>query len=121
MIVFSETRSSDGYGMEPLAQQLPQLLQAWLDELIPVVYDDLHRLARRYIADERPGHTLQPTALVNEAYLRLSGSAHPSWQSRAHVFAVCARQVPEETVARDWKLSKSWLRREMGREPSRGS
>jgi RNA polymerase sigma-70 factor (ECF subfamily) len=60
--------------MELPAEQLTQLLKAWseghedaLEKLMPVVYDDLHRLARRYMSDERSGHTLQPTALVNEA------------------------------------------------------
>ena len=191
---------------EPAAHQLTQLLQAWsegdesaLEELTPAVYDHLHRLAQRYMADERPGHTLQATALVNEAYLRLLESAHPSWQSRAHFFAVCGRmmrrilvdwarsrralkrgsvepvlelheavavtgrpgtdlisiddamqaldavdprksqivelrffgglsvketaevlRVSEETVARDWKFAKSWLRRELSKEPPRG-
>jgi RNA polymerase sigma factor (TIGR02999 family) len=206
MIAFSETRLSGGRKMESPARQLTQLLQAWsqgdqaaLEELMPVVYNDLHRLAQRYMADERPGHTLQATALVNEAYLRLLDSAQPSWQSRAHFFAVCSRmmrrilvdwarsrkalkrgsdvpplelqeavaitgrpgtdlvaiddalqalaamdsrksqivelrffgglsvkesaevlQVSEETVMRDWKLAKSWLRRELGKEPSGG-
>lgn len=193
--------------MEPPAQHLTQLLQAWsegdqgaLEELMPVVYDELRRLAQRYMADERPGHTLQPTALVNEAFLRLLESAHPNWQSRAHFFAVCARmmrrilvdwarsrqalkrgsdvpplelqdalavtgqpvtdlvaiddalqalaavdprksqtvelrffgglsvketaevlQVSEETVLRDWKLAKNWLRRELSKEPAGGT
>jgi RNA polymerase sigma factor (TIGR02999 family) len=57
------------------------------------VYDDLHRLARRYMAQERPDHTLQATALVHETYLRLLDSAHPSWQDRAHFLAVCARTM----------------------------
>ena len=189
--------------MEPPAQQFTQLLHAWsegdqgaLDQLMPVVYDELRRLARRYMADERPGHTLQTTALVNEAYLRLVDAAQLNWESRAHFFGVCAgmmrrilvdwargRQaqkrggdprklelddalaigsergtdlvaiddalqalaavdarksrvvelrffgglsvketaevlkVSEETVARDWKLAKSWLRRELSGEP----
>jgi RNA polymerase sigma-70 factor (ECF subfamily) len=97
-------------------QQLTQLLQAWsegdqaaLDQLMPVVYQDLHRLAQRYMADEKPGHTLQPTALVNEAYLRLLDSAHPSWQSRAHFFAVCARMMRRILV--DWARSRQALKR----------
>lgn len=162
---------------------------------MPVVYAELHRLAQRFMADERPGHTLQTTALVNEAYLRLADSAHLNWEGRAHFFAVCARvmrrilvdfarsrqalkrgsdmpplqldealavvrkpgtdllaiddaltalaavdarksqivelrffgglsvketaevlKVSEETVLRDWKLAKSWLRRELSGE-----
>jgi RNA polymerase sigma factor (TIGR02999 family) len=188
------------------AHQLTQLLRAWsqgdqgaLEELTPVVYHDLHRLAQRYMGLERPGHTLQATALVNEVYLHLLASAQPSWQDRAHFFAVCARvmrrilvdwarsrqalkrgsdvpplelqealavtrrpgtdlvaiddalqalaavdprksqivelrffgglsvketaevlQVSEVTVMRDWKLAKSWLRRELSKEPLRG-
>jgi RNA polymerase sigma-70 factor (ECF subfamily) len=189
--------------MESQHQQLTQLLHAWsegdqgaLEKLMPVVYNELRRLARHYMADERPGHTLQTTALVNEAYLRLVDSAHCNWEGRAHFFGVCAgmmrrilvdsartRQaqkrggdvanlelqealavgvqpgtdlvaiddalqalaavdarksqivelrffgglsvketaevlkVSEETVARDWKLAKSWLRRELSGEP----
>ena len=184
------------------AQQLTQLLQAWhggdqgaLEKLIPVVYDELRRLARRYMSDERPDHTLQTTALVNEAYLRLVDAAQFNWQSRAHFFGVCAAlmrrilvdfararqaqkrggdvpnleleealaagvprdanlvaiddalqalavvdarksqvvelrffgglsvketaevlKVSEETVLRDWKLAKSWLKRELSGE-----
>jgi len=83
--------------MESQAQQLTQLLHAWsegdqgaLEKLMPVVYNELRRLARHYMADERPGHTLQTTALVNEAYLRLVDSAHCNWEGRAHFFGVCA-------------------------------
>jgi RNA polymerase sigma-70 factor, ECF subfamily len=189
------------------ADQVTQLLQAWsggnqgaLEQLMPVVYDELHRLARHYMAQERPGHTLQTTALVNEAYLRLVDSAQPSWQNRAQFFAVCAQvmrrilvdcartrqamkrggemrpleleealvvaaapaanlvalddalkalavvdtrksqvvelrffgglsveetaevlNVSPDTVMRDWRLAKSWLRRELGQEKSRGA
>ena len=192
--------------MDSPAHQLTQLLHAWsegdqgaLDKLIPVVYDELRRLARHYMADERPGHTLQTTALVNEAYLRLVDSAQFDWESRAHFFGVCAGlmrrilvdwararyaqkrgghvrnlafeealavgvqpstdlvaiddalqalaavdarksqivelrffgglsvketaevlRVSEETVMRDWKLAKRWLRRELSKEPSGG-
>ena len=188
-------------------QHLTELLQAWsqghedaLGDLIPVVYEDLHMLARRYMSQERPGHTLQATALVNEAYLRLLESTNLSWQDRSHFFAVCGRimrrilvdfarsrralkrgsnlprleleealavtgrpgtdlvaiddalkslaalderkcqvvelrffaglsaketaevlKVSEETVLRDWKLAKSWLKRELSRGPSIGS
>jgi RNA polymerase sigma factor (TIGR02999 family) len=193
--------------MEAPAHQLTQLLRAWsegdegaLEKLMPVVYDELRRLAHRYMADEQAGHTLQTTALVNEAYLRLVDSKHCTWEGRAHFFGVCAqmmrrilvdwarsrhaakrgRDVPHielqetravvgrpgtdlvaiddaltalasvdprksqvvalrffgglsvketaevlkvssETVLRDWKLAKSWLRRELTREPPHGS
>ena len=55
------------------------------------MYDELHRLARRYMRRERPGHGLQTTALVNEAYLRLAGYTRMRWQNRAHFFAVSAQ------------------------------
>lgn len=65
--------------------------QAALERLTPLVYDELHRLAHRYMSRERPDHTLQTTALVNEAYLRLVGQAEVRWQNRAHFFAVAAQ------------------------------
>jgi len=74
-----------------------QLLLDWrrgdpqaLEELLPLVYDELHRLGRRYMAQEGAGHTLQPTALVHEAYLHLVDQQRVKWQSRAHFFAVAA-------------------------------
>ena len=75
-----------------------QLLVAWgggdsgaFDRLLPIVNAELRRLARRHLARERPGHTLQPTALVNEAYLRLVDVRKLRWESRAHFFAMAAR------------------------------
>ncbi len=65
--------------------------QAALDELLPLVYDELHRLARSYMLRERPDHTLQTTALVHEAYMRLVGKPNPRWQTRAHFFAASAQ------------------------------
>jgi RNA polymerase sigma-70 factor, ECF subfamily len=189
--------------MEPPAIQITQLLQSWshgdeaaIDKLMPLVYDELHRMARRYMSNEKPGHTLQTTALVNEAYLRLVDASGANWQNRTHFFAVSAQvmrrilvdwarsrhaakrgndvpaleldealavpiktgtdivavddalkaltlfdsrksqivelrffgglsvketaevlKVSEETVHRDWRLAKSWLRRELGRNP----
>jgi len=83
---------------EPPSHDVTHLLQAWsegdqgaLDQLMPLVYNELHRLAERYMAGERPGHTLQTTALVNEAYLRLVDVKQVSWQNRAHFFAVSAQ------------------------------
>ena len=74
------------------------LLLAWgagdpnaLDRLMPVVHQELRRIARRHMAGERSGHTLQTTALVNEAYLRLVGSQKVRWQDRAHFFSLAAR------------------------------
>src|SRR2546421_11990159 len=73
------------------------LLQNWcrgdraaLDKLIPLVYDELHRLAHIYMVRERPGHTLQTSALVNEAYLRLIDASQVEWKDRVHFFAVSA-------------------------------
>jgi RNA polymerase sigma factor (TIGR02999 family) len=192
--------------MEPSSIQITQLLQCWsdgdesaVDRLMPLVYDELHRMARRYMSGEKPGHTLQATALVNEAYLRLVDASHANWQSRTHFFAVSAQvmrrvlvdwartrqaakrgsdrpaltfdealevpmktdsdlvavddalsalalvderkskvvelrffgglsieeaaevlKVSQETVNRDWKLAKSWLRRELSRGQSNG-
>jgi RNA polymerase sigma-70 factor (ECF subfamily) len=82
----------------PTTQQVTKLLQAWgqgkdaaLDQLLPVVHHELRRLARRYMFGERPGHTLQTTALINEAYLRLVNSRQVNWQNRAHFFAISAQ------------------------------
>src|SRR2546428_7436736 len=65
--------------------------KAALDKLAPLVSQELHRLAKRYMARERQGHTLQTGALVNEAYLRLIDSSRVKWQNRAHFFAVSAQ------------------------------
>jgi RNA polymerase sigma factor (TIGR02999 family) len=78
--------------------EITLLLKAWgrgdsgaLDRLTPLVYEQLHRMARGYMRSERPGHSLQATALVNEAYLRLVDARNLDWTDRAHFFAVCAR------------------------------
>lgn len=65
--------------------------RAALDRLTPLVYDEIRRIAHRYVQREREGHTLQTTALVNEAYLRLAGQQQINWQNRAHFFAVTAQ------------------------------
>jgi RNA polymerase sigma factor (TIGR02999 family) len=82
----------------PSPKGITELLKAWsngeqeaLEKLIPLVYQELHRLAHRYMARERGGHTLQSTALVHEAYERLIDLKDVSWQSRAHFFAVSAQ------------------------------
>jgi RNA polymerase sigma factor (TIGR02999 family) len=69
-----------------------------LDRLVPVVYREMKRLASSYLKAERPGHTLQPTALAHEAYLRLLGGNTPPWQNRAHFMAVAARAMREILV-----------------------
>lgn len=65
--------------------------RAALDRLTPLVYDEIRRIAHRYVRSEREGHTLQTTALVNEAYLRLAGDQQINWQNRSHFFAVTAQ------------------------------
>src|SRR5262245_58402477 len=82
----------------PVSPEITELLLAWgqgdeaaLERLMPLVYDELRRLAHRFMAGERAGHTLQTTALVNEAYLRLVDSSRVRWQNRAHFFAVSAQ------------------------------
>src|SRR5580765_4867965 len=79
-------------------QDLTHLLAAWsegdrsaLDKLLPLVADELHRLAHRYMGHEREGHTLQTTALVNEAYLKLINQRKVRWQNRAHFFGIAAQ------------------------------
>lgn len=82
----------------PARGEVSRLLQAWnsgdpsaLEKLTPIVYEELRRLARNYLSHERSGHTLQTTALVNEAYLRLVDYKRMRWQDRAHFFAVSAQ------------------------------
>ena len=190
----------------PSSHEITALLQAWglgddeaLPKLVPLVYEQLHRAARRHMAGERHSHTLQPTALVHEVYLRLAETERLDIHDRAHFLAVCARLmrhiltdfarsrraqkrgggaghleiesalvaspspdpdlvavdealdrlalvdprkakvvelrffggldaeetaqalgVSAQTVARDWKLAKAWLSREMSRAPTRG-
>jgi RNA polymerase sigma factor (TIGR02999 family) len=79
-------------------RSVTQLLLDWrngdpraLDKLMPLVYDELHRLAARYMRRERPDHTLQPTALIHEAYLRLADQRNLQWQNRAQFFAIAAQ------------------------------
>jgi len=189
---------------ETATQGATKLLQAWgqgqdsaLGQLLPMVYGELRRIARHYMAGERTGHTLQTTALVNEAYLRLIDSRKVNWQNRTHFFAMSAQlmrrilvdharsrryqkrgggaqqvtldddlilsagqgkdlvalddalkaleevdarksrvvelrffgglsvketadvlKVSQDTVLRDWRLARSWLRREIGKAES---
>jgi len=92
-----------------------QLLLAWragdreaLDQMLPLVYQELHRLAGRYLAAERPGHTLQPTALVHEAYLRLINQRSVDWRNRAQFLGVAANMMRRILVnhARDRVAAK---------------
>ena len=82
----------------PTVEDVSTLLRAWsegdrraLEKLMPIVYDELRRLGRRYMRGERSGHSLQTTALVNEAYTRLVDYKRMQWQNRAHFFAVSAQ------------------------------
>ena len=82
----------------PESHEVTELLVAWsdgdeaaLERLAPLVHNELHRIARRYMSGERPGHTLQTTALVNEAYMRLIDWKNVRWQNRAHFFGVSAQ------------------------------
>lgn len=85
---------------EPAAREITQLLKAWgegdpsaLDQLAPLVYAELHRLARGYMRGEREGHLLQTTALINEAWVRLIDWQDARWQNRAHFFGVAAQMM----------------------------
>jgi RNA polymerase sigma factor (TIGR02999 family) len=85
---------------ETAGADVSRLLRAWSDgdpdalgKLTPIVYRELHRLARRYLRGERPDHSLQTTDLVNEAYLRLSDHTRMQWQDRAHFFAVSSQVI----------------------------
>ena len=94
----SEQKMTERDLITPSPGDVTQLLVDWsngeqaaLEKLMPLVYDELHRMAKRHIGRERPGHTLQSTALVNEAYLRLVDQRSVRWQNRAHFFAIAAR------------------------------
>src|ERR1700733_5262324 len=100
--------------MEPPTLQIKRLLHEWgegdqsaFDRLLPLVYKDLHHLAKRYMGRERPNHILQTTALVHEAYMRLLASEHPSWQDKTHFLAVCARTMRRILV--DWARSRKLM------------
>jgi RNA polymerase sigma factor (TIGR02999 family) len=98
------------------SQEITELLLAWnggdeeaLERLMPLVHDELHRLAHHYMAGERPGHPLQTTALVNEAYLRLVDSSRVRWQNRIHFFAVSAQLMRRILV--DFARARQKLKR----------
>jgi RNA polymerase sigma factor (TIGR02999 family) len=94
--------TDNGFRKPPVSPpgDVTRLLLAWsqgdskaLDELIPLVYDELHRLAQRHLLRERAGHTLQPTAVVHEAYLKLVDQKRVTWKNRGHFFAVAAQAM----------------------------
>lgn len=89
----------------PPPNEITPLLLRWsqgdevaLVQILPVVYAELHKLAQSYLHRERPDHTLQPTALINEAYLRLVKQDFPEWQSRRHFFGVAAQLMRQILV-----------------------
>lgn len=99
------------------AAGITEMLREWsegdkpevLDKLLPLVYDELHRQAARYLRRERPGHSLQTSALVNEAYLKLIVQRDVNWQSRTHFFAVAAQAMRQILV--DYARAKHRLKR----------
>lgn len=100
----------------PFPADVPQLLAAWsdgdqdaLNQLMPLVYDELHQMAHRYLRRERTDHTLQTTALVNEAYLKMVGQKELQWQSRAHFFAVASNIMRQILV--DYARTQNRARR----------
>jgi len=97
-------------------QEVTQLLVAWRngdqnarDELIPLVYQELHRLAHHYMSHERPGHTLQTSALVNEAFLRLADQRDVQWQNRAHFIGIAGQMMRRILV--DYARNRGYAKR----------
>lgn len=108
--------SSNCEHQPPHSHEVTRLLHAWaggdeqaLELLMPLVYDELHHLARLYMAGERPGQTLQTTALVHEVYLRLVDVKHVNWNDRAHFYALCARLMRRILI--DFARSRSYQKR----------
>jgi RNA polymerase sigma-70 factor (ECF subfamily) len=116
VLALADRGLAGGNRMESSANQITQLLQNWSDgdehaieQLMPLVYDELHRMARRYMSNEKPGHTLQATALVNEAYLRLVNASEANFQNRTHFFAVSAQVMRRILV--DWARTRQAAKR----------
>ena len=102
--------------MSASSQDVTQLLVAWRngdeaarDELMPLVYQELHRLAHQYMSRERPGHTLQTSALVNEAFLRLVDQRDVKWQNRAHFFGIAGQMMRRILV--DYARNRRYAKR----------
>jgi RNA polymerase sigma factor (TIGR02999 family) len=105
--------------METTSHEVTRLLVDWsqgdqaaLDKLMPLVYGELRRIARRYMARQSPGHSLQTTALINEAYLKLVGQQEKQWQNRAHFFGVAAQAMRHILV--DYARAKQYAKRGAG-------
>lgn len=101
---------------QPSTHEVTELLIEWsngdkaaLDKLMPLIHEELRRLAHYYMSHERPGHTLQTTALVNEAYLRLVNREGVHWQNRAHFFAIAAQVM--RTILVDHARSHAYAKR----------
>jgi len=106
----------------PCSNEVTELVQAWgrgeqtaLEQLVPLVYAELHRLAHHYMKGERPGHGLQTTALINEAYLRLSNAKLDDCPGRSYFYGVCARLMRQVLV--DWARTQQSLKRQGGLRP----
>lgn len=106
-----------GSSSTPCSSEVTELVQAWsrgeqtaLEQLVPLVYAELHRLAHHYMKGERPGHGLQTTALINEAYLRLVDARLEICPGRAYFFGVCARIMRQVLV--DWARSQQSVKRQ---------
>jgi RNA polymerase sigma factor (TIGR02999 family) len=109
------------------AQQTTRILEAiqrgepkGADELLPIVYDELRRLAARKLSDEKPGQTLQATALVHEAYIRLVGSGDPGWKGRGHFFGAAAeamRRILVERARSKGRIKRGGDRRRVDIDP----
>jgi RNA polymerase sigma factor (TIGR02999 family) len=102
--------------MRPFRHDVTQLLVAWSngdeaarDELIPLVYEELHRLAHHYMNGERTGHTLQTSALINEAFVRLVDQRDVHWQNRSHFFGIAAQMMRRVLV--DYARSRQYQKR----------
>jgi RNA polymerase sigma factor (TIGR02999 family) len=105
--------------VHPYPNEVTKLLQRWrdgnreaLDALLPLVYEELRRLAHRHLRNERQDHTLQSTALVHEAYFRLVGQNFPEWEGRAHFFAIAAQLMRQILV--DYARSRRAAKRGSG-------
>jgi len=107
--------------LPPLTEEITALLQAWnrgdqqaLEKLTPLIYNELHRAAKRCLSRGQRGQTLQTTALINELYLKVVGMNRVSWQNRAHFFAICARQM--RFILTDSHRAKLYQKRGAGAE-----
>jgi RNA polymerase sigma factor (TIGR02999 family) len=112
----------------PPPNEVTQLLREWSqgdqaapEKLMPLVYAELHRMARRYMAGQNRGHTLQTTALIHEAYLRLVNQSEKQWQNRSHFFAVAAQAMRHILVDYALKTGRETWRRGASSLARRGS